>query len=108
MTPAWLRPQAETDLIDTTRYYRGVGGDPLGERFFDEALASIGAAERMPGIGSPSIGEWCDIPGLRSWPIKRFPVRWYYFVVGDHLDVVRLLGDAQDLPEALRETTTTE
>jgi toxin ParE1/3/4 len=102
VTPAWLRPRAEADLIDKTRYYRTAGGDRLGERFFDAALASLRSVERMPGIGSALIGEMCDVPGLRSWPVKGFPVRWYYFVTDEHLDVVRLLADAQDLPALLR------
>ena len=55
----------------------------------------------MPGIGSPLVGEMCDIPGLRSSSIKGFPVQWFYFIAGDHLDVVRLLADAQDLPAIL-------
>ena len=101
MTPAWLRPRAEADLIDKTRYYRTAGGDPLGQRFFDAALAALRAIERMPAIGSASIGDRCDVPGLRSWSIKGFPIRWYYFVTDDHLDVVRLLADAQDLPTLL-------
>lgn len=101
MTQAWLRPRAEADLIDRTRYYRAASGDVLGTRFFDAALASLRAVERMPGMGSPVVGELCDIPGLRSSPIKGFPVRWYYFVAEDHLDVVRLLADAQDLSALL-------
>lgn len=73
----------------------------MGERFFDAALASLRSVERMPGIGSPLVGETCEIPGLRSFPVKGFPVRWYYFVADDRLDVVRLLADAQDLPVIL-------
>ena len=97
MTSAWLRPRAEADLIDKARYYRGAAGDQLGERFFDAALASLRSLERTPTIGAASIGELCGLPGLPSWPVKGFPIRWYYFVAGDHLDVVRLLADAQDL-----------
>ena len=99
VTPAWLCPQAEAELIDKTRYYRTADGDPLGQRFFDAALAALRAIERMPGIGSALIGDMCDVPGLRSWSIKGFPIRSYYFVTDDHLDVVRLLADAQDLPK---------
>ena len=80
MTPAWLRPRAEADLIDKTRYYREAGGDRLGEQFFDAALASLRSVERMPGIGSASIGELCDVPGLRSWPVKGYVDR---FVVNE-------------------------
>ncbi len=104
MTHAWLRPRAEADLIDKTRHYRADGGDELAERFFGAALASLRSIERMPGIGSPLIGEMCDIPGLRSFAVKGFPIRWHYFIAEDHLDVVRLLADAQDLPARLRPT----
>ena len=97
MTPAWLRPRAEADLIDRARYYRAAGLDVLGTRFFDAALASLRSVERTPSIGSVSLGELCEISGLRSWPIKGFPLRWYCFVAHEHLDVVRLLADRQDL-----------
>lgn len=104
MTKAWLRPRAEADLIDRSAHYRAAGGDELAKRFFDSALASLRSVERMPGIGSPLIGEMCDIPGLRSGAVKGFPIRWYYFIAEDHLDVVRLLADAQNLTAILRPT----
>ena len=104
MTQAWLRPRAEADLIDRTAHYRSAGGDGLAERFFDSALGSLRSVERMPGIGSPLAGETCDIPGLRSYPVKGFPIRWDYFIAEENLDVVRLLADAQDLPAILRPT----
>jgi toxin ParE1/3/4 len=53
--------------------------------------------ERMPGTGTPHVGELCDIPGLRMRRVEGFPCGWFYFVRPDHLDVVRLLDDAQDL-----------
>ena len=98
MTSAWLRSQAETDLIATARYYRSAGGDALGERFFDSALAAIRSLRRGPYMGSTAIGEMCHIPGLRSRSVKKFPVGWYYFVADRLLDVVRLLSDVRDLP----------
>ena len=97
MTTARLRPRAEEDLISNTRRYSSVGGDGLGERFFASAIASLRTVERAPGVGSPHIGELCGVPGLRSWAVKGFPTRWYYFITGDHIDIVRLLADAQDL-----------
>ena len=44
----------------------------------------------MPHLGSPHVGEACDIPGLRACALKGFPFHWYYFVSEDGLDVVRL------------------
>lgn len=101
MTPTLLRPRAETDLVARTHYYRSEGGDVVGERFFDAAVAALDAIGRMPGAGSPRVGELCGIPGLRVRRVAGFPCGWFYFVAQDHIDVVRLLADTQDLPTAL-------
>ena len=97
MTRAWLRPRAEDALLERAGYYRAQGGGDLAERFVDAAIAALRAAERLPKAGSPRVGELCDVAGLCAWRVRRFPVRWYYFVMEDRLDVVRLLADAQDL-----------
>jgi len=101
VTTAILRPLAEADLIARTRFSRAEGGDGLGERFFDAAFAALGALTRMPGAGSPRVGELCGIPGLRVRRVIGFPCGWFYFIANDHVDVVRLLADAQDLPTSL-------
>jgi toxin ParE1/3/4 len=98
---ARLRPLAEADLVERTRYYRAEGGADLGVRFFEAAVASLRAIEKMPNAGSPRVGELCDIPGLGVRRISGFPVGWFDFVRPDHADVVRLLSDAQDLPVIL-------
>ena len=98
MTVARLRPSAEGDLVERTRHYQSVGGDDLGGRFFDSAIASLHAIEQMPSAGSPLIGELADIPGLRVRRIPGLPCSWFYFVGANHVDIVRLLADAQDLP----------
>ena len=105
MTEARLRPQAETDLVERTRYHRSEGGDVLGRRFFEAAIAALRNIERMPGAGSPRVGELCDAPGLRVRRIEGFPCGWFYFVTPDHADVVRLLADSQDLLAFLGSTT---
>lgn len=99
-----LRPLAEADLIERTHYYRREGGDAVGERFFEAAIATLGAIGRMPGAGSPRVGELCGIPGLRVRRVVGFPCGWFYFVTQDRVDVVRLLADAQDLPTILADT----
>jgi toxin ParE1/3/4 len=106
VTVARLRPLAEADLVERARYYSTEGGTDLGVRFFDAAVASLRAIEKMPNAGSPRVGELCDIPGLRVRRIEGFPVGWFYFVRPDHADVVRLLSDAQDLPVILADLET--
>ena len=101
MTDVRLRPLAEADLVERSEYYRSEGGDSLGERFFEAAIEALGDIERMPGAGSPRIGEMCGIDGLRSRQLARFPCGWFYFERGDYVDVVRLLAYAQDLETIL-------
>ena len=97
MKEARLRPLAEADLVAATRHYAGEAGQALAERMFDAALAALDSLERMPAMGSPRLGQLCDIPGLRGWRVEGFPMQWFYFEAADHLDVVRLLGDRQDI-----------
>ena len=101
MKPAELRPLAEQDLVDAARHYAREGGVVLGERVFDAALASLEPIQRMPGMGSPRLGQLCEIAGLRSWRVAGFPLQWFYFERADQLDVVRLLADRQDIAAIL-------
>ena len=77
----------------------------LGERMFEAVLAALKPIRRMPAMGSPRLGprlgQLCEIPGLRSWRVTAFPMQWLYFEAEDHLDVVRLLGDRQDIAAIL-------
>jgi toxin ParE1/3/4 len=56
-------------------------------------------------MGSPRLGQWCGISGLRSWRVAGFPLQWLYFEAPEHLDVIRLLGDRQDIPALLAQET---
>ena len=104
MTANRLRPRAELDLVERTRYYRREGGDELGRRFFDAAVAALDAIGRMSGAGTPRVGELVEIPGLRYRRVAGFSCGWFYFIADDAVDVVRLLADAQDLPATLADT----
>ncbi len=97
MKRAHLRPQAEADLLEGARHYAAEGIIELAERMFDAAIAALEPIERMPGMGSPRLGQLCEIPGLRAWRVTDFPMQWLYFEADDHLDVVRFLGDRQDI-----------
>lgn len=99
-----LRPQAEADLVERARYYRVAAGFDVGERFFDSAIVALDSIGRMPGAGSPRVGELCGIDGLRVRRIVNFPCGWFYFASGDRVDVVRLLADTQDIAAVLADT----
>jgi toxin ParE1/3/4 len=85
------------DQQDEVRYYRVQGGTRLAVAVATATNKALEQIERDPGIGSPRLGTWLGIAGLRSWRVRRFPLLWCYFERGDHVDVVRLLGERQDL-----------
>ncbi len=97
MKEARLRPLAEADLVAAVQHYAHEAGLQLAERMFDVAMAALKPIERMPTIGSPRLGQVCDIPGLRARRVEGFPLQWLYFERDDHLDAVRLLSDRQDI-----------
>lgn len=101
MKPALWRPKAGADLVEAAAYDAHQGGAALAERMFDAALHELAPIERMPGMGSPRPGQICDIPGPPAWRVEGFPMQWLYFEAADHLDVVRLLGDRQDVAALL-------
>lgn len=71
-----LGKAAAADLVERTRYYRHEGDDQLGERFFGAAIAALDAIGRVPGAGSPRVGELCGVPGLRFRSVAGFPCGW--------------------------------
>ena len=101
MKPAILRPQALRDQQAQTRYHRKEAGSRVAVRFANATDAALDQIEQDPGIGSPTLGTILDTAGLRACRVSRFPLLWLYFERGDQLDVVRLLGERQDIAAIL-------
>ena len=96
-----LRTQAKVDLSDVSFHYALEGGQHLGDACLSLALDALDLLATQPAMGSLRWNDPADIPPLRAWRVKRFPVLWFYFERGDHLDVVRLLGERQDIASIL-------
>lgn len=97
MKSAVLRPQALRDQQGEVRYYRREGGTRVALRVAKATNAALDQIELDPSIGSPTLGKRLAISRLRTWRVAGFPLLWCYFENADHLDVVRLLGERQDI-----------
>jgi toxin ParE1/3/4 len=64
-------------------------------------IAALDWIEVEPGIGSPTLGKVLGIPALRTWQVMKFPRVWLYFERDDHVDIVRLLGERQEIAAIL-------
>jgi toxin ParE1/3/4 len=58
---------------------------------------------RHPGAGASRYAYELDIPGLRSWPLRRFPYLIFYMEQADHIDVWRVLHGRRDIPALMQE-----
>jgi toxin ParE1/3/4 len=101
LKPAVLRPQALRDQQNAVRFYRQEAGARVAVRLVKATNSALDQIELNPGIGSPMPGKALGIPGLRIWRVAKFPMLWCYFERRDHLDVLRLLGERQDVATIL-------
>ena len=65
----------------------------------EKAYTHIG---RQPGTGSPRYAHELQLPGLRSWPLTRYPYLVFYVEHNDHVDVWRVLHAQRDIPAWLQ------
>jgi toxin ParE1/3/4 len=67
----------------------------------EKAYAHIG---RQPATGSPRYAHELNLPGLRFWPLGRFPFLVFYFEQAGHMDVWRVLHGQRDIPAWMSES----
>jgi hypothetical protein len=53
---------------------------------------------RHPATGSPRYALDLNLPGLRFWPLKRYPYLVFYVARSDPIDVWRALHGQRDIP----------
>ncbi|MFZ5593007.1 MAG: type II toxin-antitoxin system RelE/ParE family toxin [Pseudomonadota bacterium] len=102
--PVIPRALAKQDVDETITHY-------LNEKAWQAALGFIDALEqaykyigRHPATGSPRYAHELHLPGLRSWPLKRYPHIVFYVERDSHIDGWRILHGVKDLPAWLRDS----
>jgi len=101
--PVIPRFQADRDANDAIDHY-------LGENAVDAALGFIDALElayshigRHSAAGSSRYAGELNLPGLRCWPLSRYPYLVFYIERSDHIDVWRVLHAKRDIPAWMHE-----
>jgi toxin ParE1/3/4 len=102
--PIVPRELANHDINEIITYYLGESAEQAAYGFIDaleEAYAHIG---RHPATGSPRYAHELNLPGLRFWPLTRYPHLVFYVERPDHIDVWRVLHGKQDIPVWMTQT----
>lgn len=97
------REQANRDVEVILAWYLGEEAAHAALGFIDaleKAYAHIG---RHPSTGSLRYAHELHLPGLRAWPLTRYPYMVFYVEHAHHVDVWRVLHGQRDLPAWMQE-----
>jgi toxin ParE1/3/4 len=96
-----LRRAANQDVENIIDHYAENAGAAVANDFIDALEQGYAHIARNPGTGSPRYGHRLELPGLRTWPLIRFPYLVFYFEADAEIDIWHVLHGAMDLPEWL-------
>lgn len=101
--PIVPREQANRDIEDVVAYYLNEATMAVALGFIDALEQAYTHIGRRPATGSPRYAHELNLPGLRAWPLARYPYLVFYVERQDHIDVWRVLHDQRDIPAWMRE-----
>jgi toxin ParE1/3/4 len=96
--PVIPRAQAKRDVDEALDHYLLEGGPAVAAGFVDSLEEPYLHLGRHPASGSPRYAHELNLPGLRYWPLNRFPYLVFYVERADHVDIWRVLHAQRDIP----------
>lgn len=100
--PVVPRERAIRDVEDAIAWHLAEGSAAAALGLIDELERAYIHIGRHPATGSPRYAHELNLPGLRTWPLKRYPHLVFYVEHADHVDIWRVLHARRDIPAWLR------
>lgn len=97
------REQALRDVDDAIAYYLDQQAEQAALGFIDALEKAFAHISHHPATGSPRYAHELNLPGLRSWPLRRYPHLVFYTEHPNHIDVWRVLHERRDIPVWMQE-----
>ena len=101
--PVVPREQVTRDVDEAVAYYLNEVNEAVALGFIDALEKAYGHIARHPATGSPRYAHELNLPGLRAWPLTRYPYIIFYVERPDHIDVWRVLHGQRDIPAWMQE-----
>ena len=101
--PIVPRELANRDVDEAIAYYLSESSDEVALGFVDALEQAYRHISRHPASGSSRYAVELNLPGLRSWPLRRFPHLVFYVEAKDCIDVWRVLHSGRDIPAWMHE-----
>jgi toxin ParE1/3/4 len=96
--PIVPRTDANRDVDDAIAHYLSENAAPAALGFIDALERVYTHIARHPATGSPRYAHALNIPGLRAWPLTRYPHLVFYMERDDCIDIWRVLHGHRDIP----------
>jgi toxin ParE1/3/4 len=104
--PVIARELAKRDVDEAIAYYLGDDAEQAARGFVDALEQAFAHISQHPASGSPRYAHELNLPGLRCWPLTRYPHLVFYVERSDHVDVWRVLHGERDIPAWMQEADT--
>jgi toxin ParE1/3/4 len=101
--PVVPRVLANQDVDEAIAHYLSEDAVEAALGFIDELERAYTHISQHPSTGSPRYAHELNLPGLRSWPLTRYPYLVFYMEQSDHVDVWRVLHGHRDIPAWMAE-----
>ena len=105
LKPIVPRSQANRDVEEAIDPYLAENAEQAALGFIDSLQKAYAHIARHPATGAPCYGHALNIPGLRCWPLTRYPYLLFFMERDDHIDVWRVLHGKRDIPVWLANDT---
>ena len=96
--PIVPRSQANRDVDEAIDHYLSESAEQAALGFVDALEKAYARIARHPATGSSPYAHALSIPGLRSWPLTRYPYLVFFMESKDHIDIWRVLHGQRDVP----------
>jgi toxin ParE1/3/4 len=103
--PVIPRELALRDVEQAVAYYLDEGAPSAALGLIDALEKAYTHISRHPATGSQRYAHDLNLPGLRFWPLTRYPHSVFYIEKADHIDVWRVLHGQRDIPVWLQTET---
>jgi toxin ParE1/3/4 len=97
------RELAKQDTDEAIDYYLSENAPEAALGFIDALERAYSHISRHPGAGFSRYAHELNLPGLRFWPLQKYPHLVFYVERDDHVDVWRVLHGQRDIPAWMRE-----
>lgn len=96
--PVVPRQLALQDVEEALAHYLEEGAEAAALGFIDALAQAYQHIGRHPATGSPRYAHELNLPGLRVWPLTKYPHLVFYMERPDHIDVWRVLHGHRNIP----------